>query len=114
MIFQDVLDCEQSYFFLRSRPQSDGKIMQIRKVNEVGLDVSRGSRLCSSAGNHARVTELRKRKRQLAAYRCSEILSINLFADDIDLFLSHKNTDTLQKPMNQELRNIKKTHFKIF
>ena len=33
------LDCEQCSptFFLRSRAQSDGKIMQIRKVKEEGL-----------------------------------------------------------------------------
>ena len=32
-----IIDCEQSYFFLRSRAQSDGKIMQIKKLNEEGL-----------------------------------------------------------------------------
>ena len=59
--------------------------------------------------------------------RCSEILSIILFADDTNLFLCHKNLDTLEKTMNHELRkiaswlsanklslNIKKTHFIIF
>ena len=59
--------------------------------------------------------------------RCSEILSIILFVDDTNLFLSHKNSDTLEKTMNHELRkiaswlsanklslNIKKTHFIIF
>ena len=33
-------------------------------------------------------------------------LSINLSADDTNLFLSHKIVDTLQKTMNQELRKI--------
>ena len=80
--------------------------MQIRKVNEEGLDVFRGSRLRSSARNRASLTELRRRKKLLAAYRRSEILSIILFADDIDLSLSHKNTDTLKKTMYQELRDI--------
>ena len=59
--------------------------------------------------------------------RCSEIISIILFADDTNLFLCHKNLDTLEKTMNHELRkiaswlsanklslNIKKTHFIIF
>jgi len=59
--------------------------------------------------------------------RCSDILSIILFADDTNLFLSHKNLDTLENTMNHELRkiaswlsanklflNIKKTHFIIF
>ena len=60
--------------------------------------------------------------------RCSVILSIILFADDTNLFLSYKNLDTLAKTMNHELRkiatwlqsanklslNIKKTRFIIF
>ena len=59
--------------------------------------------------------------------RCSEILSIILFADDTNLFLSLKNLDTPEKTMDHELRkiaswlsanklslNIKKTHFIIF
>ena len=59
--------------------------------------------------------------------RCSEILSVILFADDTNLFYSHKNIDTLNKTVNQELKkiarwlcanklslNIKKTHFIIF
>ena len=59
--------------------------------------------------------------------RCSEILSIILLADDTNLFLSHKNLNTLEKTLNHELRkiaswlsanklslNIKKTHFIIF
>ena len=59
--------------------------------------------------------------------RCSEILSIILFADDTNLFFNHKNLDTLQMTMNNELSNIaswlsanklslniKKTHFIIF
>ena len=59
--------------------------------------------------------------------RCSEILSIILFADDTNLFFNHKNLDTLQMTMNNELTNIaswlsanklslniKKTHFIIF
>ena len=59
--------------------------------------------------------------------RCSEILSIILFADDTNLFLSHKNLVTLKETMNRELSkiaswlsanklslNIKKTHFIIF
>ena len=59
--------------------------------------------------------------------RCSEILSIILFADDTNLFLSHKNLVTLKETMNRELNkiaswlsanklslNIKKTHFIIF
>ena len=50
-----------------------------------------------------------------------------VFADDIILFYSHKNIDTLNKTVNQELKkiarwlcantltlNIKKTHFIIF
>ena len=47
-------------FFLRSRTQSDGKIMQIRKANEVV------SRLRCSRVDPSRATELRKRKRLLA------------------------------------------------
>ena len=59
--------------------------------------------------------------------RCSEILSTILFADDTNLFLSHKNLVTLKETMNRELSkiaswlsanklslNIKKTHFIIF
>ena len=59
--------------------------------------------------------------------RCSEILSVILFADDTNLFYSHKNIDTLNKTVNQELKkiarwlcanklslNIKKTHFIVF
>ena len=59
--------------------------------------------------------------------KCSKILSFILFADDTNLFYSHKNTDVLVKTMNQELRkitswlsanklslNVKKTHFMIF
>lgn len=59
--------------------------------------------------------------------RSSEILSIILFADDTNLFFSHKNLFTLKETMNQELSkiaswlsanklslNIKKTHFIIF
>ena len=59
--------------------------------------------------------------------RCSNILSFILFADDTNLFYSHKNVDTLCKTMNQELRkitswlscnklslNVKKTHFVVF
>ena len=59
--------------------------------------------------------------------RSSEILSIILFADDTNLFFSHKNLFTLQETMNRELSkiaswlsanklslNVKKTHFIIF
>ena len=59
--------------------------------------------------------------------KCSKILSFILFADDTNLFYSHKNADVLIKTMNQELRkitswlfvhklslNVKKTHFMIF
>ena len=59
--------------------------------------------------------------------RSSEILSIILFADDTNLFFSHKNLCTLKETMNRELSmiaswlsankrslNIKKTHFTIF
>ena len=63
--------------------------------------------------------------------RSSEILSIRiiiiLFADDTNLFFSHKNLVTLKETMNRELSkiaswlsadklssNIKKTHFIIF
>ena len=55
------------------------------------------------------------------------IISFILFADDTNLFYSHKNADVLIKTMNQELRkitswlsvhklslNVKKTHFMIF
>ena len=58
--------------------------------------------------------------------RSSEILSIILFADDTNLFFSHKNLFTLKETMNWELSmiaswlsanklslNIKKTHFII-
>ena len=38
--------------------------------------------------------------------RCSEILSVILFADDTNLFYSHKNIDTLNKTVNQELKKI--------
>ena len=55
--------------------------------------------------------------------RCSEILSIILFADDTNLFFSHKNLVTLKETMNRELikiaswlsgNKLKKTHFTIF
>ena len=59
--------------------------------------------------------------------RSSEILSIILFADNTNLFFSHKNLFTLKETMNRELSmmaswlsanklslNIKKTHFLIF
>ena len=59
--------------------------------------------------------------------KCSKILSFILFADDTNLFYSHKDADVLVKTMNQELRkitswlsanklslNVKKTHFMIF
>ena len=59
--------------------------------------------------------------------KCSDILAMILFADDTNLFFSHKNMDTLQETMNNELEkittwlctnklslNIKKTHFIIF
>ena len=59
--------------------------------------------------------------------RCSNILSFILFADDTNLFYSHKNVDTLCNTMNQELRkitswlscnklslNVKKTHFVVY
>ena len=49
-------------FFLRSRAQSDGKIMQIRKVNEEG----EGGKALMLARNCASMTELRRRKRLLA------------------------------------------------
>ena len=38
--------------------------------------------------------------------RCSEILSIILFADDTNLFFSHKNAVTLKETMNRELIKI--------
>ena len=59
--------------------------------------------------------------------RCSKKLSFILFADDTNLFYSHKNVDILYNTMNQELKNItswlscnklslnvKKTHFMVF
>ena len=59
--------------------------------------------------------------------KCSNILSFILFADNTNLFYSHKNADVLGNTMNQELRkitswlstnklslNVKKTHFMIF
>ena len=59
--------------------------------------------------------------------KCSKILSFILFADDTNLFFSHKYADVLVKTMNQELPkitswlsanklslNVKKTHFMIF
>ena len=59
--------------------------------------------------------------------KCSDILSMILFADDTNLFFSHKDIDILQETMNNELEkittwlctnklslNIKKTHFIIF
>ena len=59
--------------------------------------------------------------------RSSEILSIIVFADDTNLFFSHKNLFSLKETMNRELSmvaswlsanklslNIKKTHFIIF
>ena len=59
--------------------------------------------------------------------KCSNILSFILFADDTNLFYSHKNADDLGNTMNQELRkitswlstnklslNVNKTHFIIF
>ena len=38
--------------------------------------------------------------------RCSKKLSFILFADDTNLFYSHKNVDILYNTMNQELKNI--------
>lgn len=38
--------------------------------------------------------------------RCSKILSIILFADDTDLFFSHKSVDTLQQTRNQEMKKV--------
>ena len=38
--------------------------------------------------------------------RCSEILSVILFADDTNLFLSHKNLVYLQDTMNCELEKV--------
>ena len=59
--------------------------------------------------------------------RCSKKLSFILFADDTNLFHSHKNVDILYNTMNQELinvtswlscnklsLNVKKTHFMLF
>ena len=59
--------------------------------------------------------------------KCSDILSMIIFADDTNLFFSQKNIDTLQETMNNELEkittwlctnklslNIKKTRFIIF
>ena len=55
--------------------------------------------------------------------RCSEILSIILFADDTNLFFSHKNLVTLKETMNRGLikiaswlcaNKLKKTDFTIF
>ena len=47
---QDKIDYEQSYIFLRSRTQRDGKIMQITTVNDEGLR-SRPDRVKSRARN---------------------------------------------------------------
>ena len=55
-------------FFLRSRAQSDGKTMQVRKVNEEGL--GRGTKKLTR--NRASVTELRRRKRLLVVYKSFE------------------------------------------
>ena len=38
--------------------------------------------------------------------KCSNILSFILFADNTNLFYSHKNADVLGNTMNQELRKI--------
>lgn len=38
--------------------------------------------------------------------RCSKMLSIILFADDTDLFFSHKSVDTLQQTRNQEMKKV--------
>ena len=38
--------------------------------------------------------------------KCSEMLSIILFADDTNLFFSHKNLDCVHETMNCELRKI--------
>ena len=59
--------------------------------------------------------------------KCSSLLSFILFADDTNLFLSHRDAYTLYNTMNQELKNIttwlstnklslnvNKTHFMIF
>ena len=59
--------------------------------------------------------------------KCSEMLSIILFADDTNLFFSHKNLDFVHETVNCELKkiatwlsanklslNIKKMHFIIF
>ena len=59
--------------------------------------------------------------------KSSQVLSFILFADDTNLFLSHKDVETLYKIMNQELKqvslwltanilslNVNKTQFMIF
>ena len=59
--------------------------------------------------------------------KSSQILSFTLFADDTNLFVSHKDQETLYKTMNQELKqvslwlnanklslNVNKTQFMIF
>ena len=59
--------------------------------------------------------------------KSSQILSFILFADDTNLFFSHKYLETLYKTMNQELKqvslwlnanklslNVNKTQFMIF
>ena len=59
--------------------------------------------------------------------KSSQILSFILFADDTNLFFSHKDLETLYKTMNQELKqvslwlnanklslNVNKTQFRIF
>ena len=38
--------------------------------------------------------------------RCIEVLSVICFADDTNLFLSHKSVDTLQRIMNKELQKV--------
>ena len=60
-------------------------------------------------------------------YKCSQLLSFILFADDTNLFLSHQDINTLYNTINQALKkittwlstnklslNVNKTHFMIF
>ena len=100
------VDCKQSYFFLRSRAQSDGKIMQIRKVCEGvlgrgGACASRGSLLHYSLDpSHA--TELRKRKRLLAVYVESKLCWL--------CFNSCCNCLIKNESISQSMRNKTKTN----
>ena len=110
-----VNECFKNY--LSNRKQ----IVQYKSVNSESLDIKCGVPQGSVLGPLLFLIYMND------ISTCSNILSFILFADDTNLFYSHKNVDTLCNTMNQELRkitswlscnklslNVKKTHFVVF